>query len=170
MHDHPLPTQTHLILSLTLSHYLIQQATGGRGEDNEYHVHNFTTTCPFIRFVCFTAQSVFCMAPSYPQAPPALNVRDFYGPGSAPFQWINRVSYPPKTTEMLLLNTMALGLATFLLESVKESPQGQVSILIVTILNRFQSLTPTILTMENKDDSTPASPTWAKTTTLTLAL
>ena len=104
----------------------------------------------------------------HPQAPPALKVKEFFGPGSAPSEWLLKSSYPPKSTEMLLLNTIALSLATFLSESVNESPQGQVSILVVAILNKFQSLTPAIISLEQNDQSSPNSPTWTKLSTLLL--
>ena len=65
---------------------------------------------------------------------------------------------------MLILSTMAISLATFMLEDLDERPNGLVSIHITGILNQFQPITPTLITFEKNDMSSPASPTWLRST------
>ena len=51
-----------------------------------------------------------------------------------------------------------------MLEDLDERPNGLVSIHITGILNQFQPITPTLITFEKNDMSSPASPTWLRST------
>ena len=75
------------------------------------------------------------------QVPPTRNVRDFYSRGTAPHAWINHIKYPPKDPEMLILTTISIAMATFIIEDLSEKPNGQVGIVAVSILNQFKNIT-----------------------------
>ena len=102
------------------------------------------------------------------QVPPTRNIRDYYCRGTTAHAWLNHIVYPPKTPEMLILSTITIALATFLIETLNEKPNGQVSIVVVSILNQLQNLTPAILALEGNDNSTANCPTWLKSKTLSL--
>ena len=74
--------------------------------------------------------------------------------------WVNCSHYPPRTPEMLLLNLLAITMATFLIETLHEGPEGQVAIIVVAIFNRFQPLNQVIISLERNDKSSPLVPTW----------
>ena len=102
------------------------------------------------------------------QVAPAASLRDFYAAGSGPYMWINYSHYPPRTPEMLLLNLLAIAMATFLIETLQENSGGQVSIIIVAIFNKFQPLTQQIISLEMNDTSSCLIPTWMKSPTMLL--
>ena len=51
-----------------------------------------------------------------------------------------------------------------MLEDLDERPNGLVNIHVTGILNQFQPITPTLITFEKNDLSSPASPTWLRST------
>ena len=69
---------------------------------------------------------------------------------------------------MLILSTITIARATFLIETLNEKLNRQVSIVVVSILNQLQNLTPAILALEGNDNSTANCPTWLKSKTLSL--
>ena len=97
-----------------------------------------------------------------PQEVPVPALRDFYPAGCAPFMWINYSHYPPRTPEILVLNLLAIAMATFIMEKLQEGPEGQVAIVVVAVFNKLQQLTPTMLSLEKDDRSSQSVPTWLK--------
>merc|ERR1711978_2545 len=51
-----------------------------------------------------------------------------------------------------------------MLEDLDERQNGLVNIHVTGILNQFQPITPTLITFEKNDLSSPASPTWLRST------
>ena len=94
------------------------------------------------------------------QVTPSTHIKEFFAQGTQANKLINHLTYPPKTVELMVLNVCAIALATFLIEDLNESPEGQVALLVTTIFNKLQPFSAAIFSLEHSDKSTDSFPSW----------